>query len=234
MVHITDLPTDLLHSLIYKHIDESTQSVLCFISFFHKVIAVDKPIRHVSVSKFMQNVHDVSFFRWAHKVAGLPRNKYMHSLNSVECMKYAIAECEIYPSKHTMTLNVWKNGSVEMLRFLDETGCEWDKKDIPLIAASKGYSECLKYACEHGGILYVWLTANVARRGNLELLQYLREKGCPWRDATCSMAARNGHLECLKYAHENGCTWTRFTRVYAEKNGHTACFEYARDHGCPE
>ena len=45
----------------------------------------------------------------------------------------------------------------------------------------------------------------MARKGDLELLQFLHEKGCPWDEATCSYAALNGHLECLRYAHENGC-----------------------------
>ncbi len=45
--------------------------------------------------------------------------------------------------------------------------------------------------------------ARMARNGNLDLLQVLREKGCPWNEYTCYYAARNGHLECLKYAHEN-------------------------------
>ena len=47
--------------------------------------------------------------------------------------------------------------------------------------------------------------AEMALKGNLELLQFLRAKGCPWDGWTCSSAAKNGHLECLKYAHENKC-----------------------------
>ena len=45
----------------------------------------------------------------------------------------------------------------------------------------------------------------MARNGNIELLEFLHEKGCPWDEDTCSEAAKNGHIECLKYAHENGC-----------------------------
>ena len=48
-------------------------------------------------------------------------------------------------------------------------------------------------------------TARMALNGNLELLQFLHEKGCPWNEVTCSYAAEYGHLECLKYTHENGC-----------------------------
>ena len=47
--------------------------------------------------------------------------------------------------------------------------------------------------------------AEMAWNGNLELLQFLHEKGCPWDKETCRRAGENGHLECLKYAHENRC-----------------------------
>ena len=49
--------------------------------------------------------------------------------------------------------------------------------------------------------------AEMALKGNLELLLFLRAKGCPWGEETCTGAAQYGHLECLKYAHENGCPW---------------------------
>ena len=45
---------------------------------------------------------------------------------------------------------------------------------------------------------------HMARNGNLELLEYLRVKGCPWDVWTCFNAASGGHLECLKYAHDKG------------------------------
>ena len=43
--------------------------------------------------------------------------------------------------------------------------------------------------------------AEMALNGNVELLEFLHEKGCPWDEDTCSKAVRNCHLECLKYAH---------------------------------
>ena len=45
----------------------------------------------------------------------------------------------------------------------------------------------------------------MALNGNLVLLQYLHDKGCPLDKVTCSAAAvSGGHLECLKYLHEIG------------------------------
>ena len=73
----------------------------------------------------------------------------------------------------------------------------------------------------------------MAEKGNLELLQFLRIKGCPWDWRTCSHAALEGHLECLKYAHENGCRWDERTCSSAAFYGHLECLTYAHDNGCP-
>ncbi len=72
----------------------------------------------------------------------------------------------------------------------------------------------------------------MAYDGNLELLQFLRAKGCPWDEDTCLNAAKNGQLECLEYAHENGCPWDETTCKYAVQNGHLECLKYAHKNGC--
>ena len=57
--------------------------------------------------------------------------------------------------------------------------------------------------------------AQMARNGNLELLEFLRAKGCPWDERTCFCAAKNGHLECLKYAHKHRCPGSaKYARKY--------------------
>ena len=62
--------------------------------------------------------------------------------------------------------------------------------------------------------------AQMARNGNVELLKFLRGKGCPWNKETCSGAACKGHLECLQYAHENGCPWNEETCSQDANSGH--------------
>ena len=49
---------------------------------------------------------------------------------------------------------------------------------------------------------------HIAEGGNLEVLKWAREAGCPWDVRTCWMAAKGGHLEVLKWAREQGCPWT--------------------------
>jgi len=44
-----------------------------------------------------------------------------------------------------------------------------------------------------------------AASGNLDLLKWGRENGCPWDEWTCTLAAAGGHLDTLQWARENGC-----------------------------
>ena len=68
----------------------------------------------------------------------------------------------------------------------------------------------------------------MALSGNLVLLQYLHEEGCPWNERTCAAAASGGHLECLKYAHEKGCPWVEETSFYCASGG---VLKYLREKG---
>ena len=40
---------------------------------------------------------------------------------------------------------------------------------------------------------------------NRDIIQLLRENGCPWDARACALAAECGHLDVLKWLRENGC-----------------------------
>jgi len=44
-----------------------------------------------------------------------------------------------------------------------------------------------------------------AKTGQLEVLKWAREHGCPWDARTCEAAAESGHTELLQWAREHGC-----------------------------
>jgi hypothetical protein len=44
------------------------------------------------------------------------------------------------------------------------------------------------------------LSANAAKHGNIEVLQYLQSVQCAWDKRTCAYAARNGHLHVIQWA----------------------------------
>ena len=63
---------------------------------------------------------------------------------------------------------------------------------------------------------------DAASSGNLQVIQWLRGKGCPWSYLTCYLAVENGRVEVLRWARENGCPWDAEARhKAAAKLGYT-------------
>ena len=50
-----------------------------------------------------------------------------------------------------------------------------------------------------------------AEGGHLEVVQWLRQNGCPWNSMTSFRAAEGGHLEILKWVRSQDppCPWSR-------------------------
>jgi len=91
-------------------------------------------------------------------------------------------------------------------------------------------------------LAYCELAATI---GNLEMLMYLHENGCPWNYQTIDAAAQNGHIYCMKYAIKNGCpidtndeyaTTHKDDFICVESYGtpkmHLECLIYAHKSGC--
>jgi len=78
------------------------------------------------------------------------------------------------------------------------------------------------------------MTINTAaRQGNLAMVKYCVENGCPMTTWTCMVAASKGHLDVLKYLHENDCPWTSYTCSCAHENNHIDCLNYLIEQKCP-
>ena len=111
--------------------------------------------------------------------------------------------------------------------------CSEKKERFCARMALNGNVELLQFLHENGCPWDEYTCYNAAGEGHLECLKYAHENGCPWNEDTCSKAAKNGHFECLKYAHENGCPWDESTCSKAAKYGHLECLKYAHENGCP-
>ena len=104
---------------------------------------------------------------------------------------------------------------------------------VSWFSALNGDLSLLKWARENGCPWYENTCSIAALNGYLYCLQWARENGCPWNEWTCSNAALNGHLDCLQWARENGCPWDKYTCCNAARNGHFDCLQWARENGCP-
>ena len=76
-------------------------------------------------------------------------------------------------------------------------------------------------------------TINMAvYQGNLAMVRYCVENGCPMDSEACWFAAMEGHLDVLKYLHENDCPWDSDACSYAHRNNHDDCLNYLIEQKC--
>jgi hypothetical protein len=79
-----------------------------------------------------------------------------------------------------------------------------------------------------------WRTIReAAEQGNLAIVKYCVENGCPMSAGACLFAAREGHLDVLKYLHENDCPWSSMACYYAHSRNRIDCLNYLIDQKCP-
>ena len=72
-----------------------------------------------------------------------------------------------------------------------------------------------------------------ASRGNLAMVKYCVENGCPMDEYACLCAAVKGHLDVLKYLHENDCPWRSDACFEAHKFNEIDCLNYLIEQKCP-
>ena len=107
---------------------------------------------------------------------------------------------------------------------------EWGTMEC---AAEHGHKRIIEWGLANRLYAGPNVCAYAAMSGRLDMLRWLRVKGCPWDESTCSLAARSGHLEVLCWAHDNGCPWNAETCSSAAFGGHLGIIRWARDNGCP-
>ena len=119
---------------------------------------------------------------------------------------------------------------------------EWAQRDFGFsqfdeklcsATAEAGSSDLLQLLRQRG---CPWKASDICRSaaagGHLPVLQWARANGCAWDTGTCSLAAANGHLEVLQWARANGCDWSWYTCAKAAENGHLEVLQWARANGC--
>jgi hypothetical protein len=115
-----------------------------------------------------------------------------------------------------------KNGCKAALEYLKSVNCSFDSRLCTSYAAKTGQLSLLQWLMEFPErcVLSSEVCADAAEHGHLHVLQWLRERKCPWDVSTCAMAAKNGHLELLKWARSKRCPWDAETCEYAAAHRH--------------
>ncbi len=91
---------------------------------------------------------------------------------------------------------------------LEPVADEEAEEGIMSVAALNGNIEIVRWLSSKNIIdISCKCIESAAYGGNLEVLQHVRELGCPWLKKVCVLAAENGHLNILKWARSKGCPW---------------------------
>ena len=110
----------------------------------------------------------------------------------------------------------------------------WDEQTCNW-AAQGGHLELVKWLRAKGCPWGTTTSANAAFGGHLEVLQWMRgqDPPCPWDSNVCYFAASKGHLEVLRWARSQGCPWNENAPCAAAMNGHLKTLVWLIQEGCP-
>ena len=102
-------------------------------------------------------------------------------------------------------------------------------------AALGGHLEVMKWLRAKGCPWDVSTSHAAATGGQLEVLQWMRDQDppCPWNSDVCYYAALGGHLEVLRWARSQGCPWNRGVPLMAALGGHLEVLRWMRSQDYP-
>ncbi|GLI68745.1 hypothetical protein VaNZ11_013236 [Volvox africanus] len=98
-------------------------------------------------------------------------------------------------------------GHLEMLQLLHCHECPMDMEALRG-AARGGFLDVVRWLVDEPGVytpLDAVLMENAAYSPSLELLMWLRSRGCPWDAAVLNAAASTGRMDKVKWLIEEGC-----------------------------
>ena len=153
------------------------------------------------------------------------------------CKQWRKAQQKVGGPLRSRSVDMILPGSVALAKWALAEGCPRRGGGFTMahVAAELDRPELVKWLCgEEGGFrMDLKLMMHVGRRGNLELMKWLRAEGCLWDKRTSKEAARKGQLETLRWALENGCPGDSAVCHWAVLRGHVEMLRWAREFGCP-
>ncbi len=187
------------------------------------------------LSPFWQIVCKSVCLRWHHlqpatrQVPYLGKKKYWFATEAT-CGGLAMAEAKVVPG-----MNGHATVLLEQAFWKCCNGLE--AKAVPGITAQLlvPLLEVISNFCSGQEAKAVWSkdACSSAAVCHFEILQWLRNQGCPWDEKTCSSAAAGGHLEVLQWARSQGRPWDEETYMCAAMRGRLEVLQWARSQGCP-
>ena len=165
-----------------------------------------------------------------------------------------LREAQVLAGRKLVTRPCWKkDDGLRLANFTEDWCAYWSRnfnvhhtdpeviKRVLYVAAVRGYLQVFEKYWSKGPqekLSKVWNEQTcswAALGGQLEMLQWLRAKGCPWGTLASTWAAQRGQLEVLQWmrAQDPPCPWNSNICDKAAKFGHLDVLRWARSQGCP-
>lgn len=153
----------------------------------------------------------------------------------VKALKYLSAKVDDYQRFYTPNLEVpyeaAQNGDLKLLKQARKHGCPFDRTSVEF-AARGGHFNCVKYMIENKLVeLHPDMCKAAVQGGQKEILEYLREKGCPYNIDCISIALYYGIYEMLVYLDEKEYPWPKEVFNLCKTEETCKCLEYANTKG---
>jgi len=127
-----------------------------------------------------------------------------------------------------------RSGDINLVRRFMRKGDRWTV-GASCAAAKHGHTAMLEWAVrvDRTLVLDPLVSLHAAKGGRLEVLQWLRRRGCPWHsDVTC-YAVMRGDVDVLQWATSNGCPWGDWTCMPTTTDAHLDLLRWAIENGAP-
>ena len=130
----------------------------------------------------------------------------------MDLVKYLIEELGCQYDEYC-SLAAAENSNLPALDYLMNHECKWLDNAAPpasVAAAENNDLPMLQWMEKNG---YYWKVVDVAyyaaRKGNIEMLAWIHQQGCPWDETATEEAARNGQFDALNWLIEHGCPYSK-------------------------
>jgi hypothetical protein len=120
------------------------------------------------------------------------------------------------------------------MQFLHAQDCPWDEA-VPSIAAERGNLEMVRWLCEHGCPWQEYCILNKAvSSGSIELTAWVKQQpDVVCNQDTMNTAARKGFTAVCEYLYAEQCPWSAQTCFCAAVDGHVDTLRWLHENGCP-
>ena len=128
----------------------------------------------------------------------------------------------------------------EEIIILKESYTGFIDQDTLFAFAKTGNFEAVNWLLQESDFDFEWtseLFSQAAKSGNIQIMEFCLQNGCPTDESICSSSMQNKNVEAalsaLKWLHEHNIPWDELVCYYAAIYGNLKALIWARENGCP-